>query len=239
MAHEVDKESSSARAASSSAIVIILTRSGQPRPRQSWSSRTALRGRGGLLSCCVRGCGLATWRISWTRLTTRMIQAHSLPFRERHRGHGQRIQPKAYNLSSSHTGRKRSPENVNVRGRSGSRGHCRRCGPAGHVDRGRSASGRPTGRVAQWGTSNHLYLLALVVVVVGVDVLFFKHHYWARLIGNIEIVLVFGVFYLRLQAALVGKQATASGSAGATAVPSRESASGTLTETAMSITSAV
>lgn len=42
-----------------------------------------------------------------------------------------------------------------------------------------------------------LYVLALVGVVVGVDVLFFRHLFWARLIVNIAIVLVFGLFYLR------------------------------------------
>lgn len=42
-----------------------------------------------------------------------------------------------------------------------------------------------------------LYALAMVAVVVGVDVLFFKHHFWARLLVNIGIVLVFGAFYLR------------------------------------------
>ncbi len=42
-----------------------------------------------------------------------------------------------------------------------------------------------------------LYVLALIVVVVGVDVLFFRHHIWARLLINVGIVLVFGAFYLR------------------------------------------
>jgi hypothetical protein len=42
-----------------------------------------------------------------------------------------------------------------------------------------------------------LYVLALVAVVVGVDVLFFRHHFWERLIVNIGIVLVFGALYLR------------------------------------------
>ena len=35
-----------------------------------------------------------------------------------------------------------------------------------------------------------LYLLALVAVVVGADILFFRHHFWARLIVNVGIVLV-------------------------------------------------
>ena len=42
-----------------------------------------------------------------------------------------------------------------------------------------------------------LYVIALVIVVVGVDVLFFRHHLRERLIVNIGIVLVFGAFYLR------------------------------------------
>jgi hypothetical protein len=42
-----------------------------------------------------------------------------------------------------------------------------------------------------------LYVLALVAVVVGVDVLFFSSQFWERLIVNIAIVLVFGVFYVR------------------------------------------
>ena len=50
-----------------------------------------------------------------------------------------------------------------------------------------------------------LYVLALVAVVVGVDVLFFKHHFWPRLMVNVGIVLVFAPFYLRFQAALGGK----------------------------------
>ncbi len=42
-----------------------------------------------------------------------------------------------------------------------------------------------------------LYVLALVAVVVGVDVLFLRHRFWERLIANVGIVLVFGAFYLR------------------------------------------
>jgi hypothetical protein len=41
-----------------------------------------------------------------------------------------------------------------------------------------------------------LYLLTLVVLVVGVDFLFFRHHLWERLIANVGIVLVFVAFYL-------------------------------------------
>ena len=42
-----------------------------------------------------------------------------------------------------------------------------------------------------------LYVLAMVGIVVGVDVLFFKHHFWERLIVNVGIVLVFVAFYWR------------------------------------------
>jgi hypothetical protein len=42
-----------------------------------------------------------------------------------------------------------------------------------------------------------LYVLALVGVVGGVDVLFFRHRFWERLMVNIGIVLVFAAFYVR------------------------------------------
>ncbi|HYV80308.1 MAG TPA: hypothetical protein VE979_19460 [Streptosporangiaceae bacterium] len=42
-----------------------------------------------------------------------------------------------------------------------------------------------------------LYVLALVAIVVGVDVLFFRHHLWERLLVNVGIVLVFAAFGLR------------------------------------------
>jgi hypothetical protein len=42
-----------------------------------------------------------------------------------------------------------------------------------------------------------LYVLAMVAVVVGVDVLFFRHQFWERLIANVGIVMVFVAFYLR------------------------------------------
>jgi len=45
--------------------------------------------------------------------------------------------------------------------------------------------------------ANVLYLLAMVAVVVGADVLFFRHHFWERLIANVGIVLVFVAFYFR------------------------------------------
>jgi hypothetical protein len=46
-------------------------------------------------------------------------------------------------------------------------------------------------------TSVVLYIVVLVAVVVGVDLLFFKNRFWERLIVNIGIILVFAAFYLR------------------------------------------
>jgi cytochrome c oxidase subunit IV len=42
-----------------------------------------------------------------------------------------------------------------------------------------------------------LYLLAMIVVIVGVDLLFFRHHAWERLAVNMGIVLVFVAFFYR------------------------------------------
>jgi hypothetical protein len=42
-----------------------------------------------------------------------------------------------------------------------------------------------------------LYVLALVAVIVGVDLLFFRHQFWERLTVNIGFVLVFAAFYWR------------------------------------------
>ena len=49
-----------------------------------------------------------------------------------------------------------------------------------------------------------LYVLTLVAVVVGVDVLFFRHQFWQRLIANVGIVLVFAAFSLRFRARIGG-----------------------------------
>jgi hypothetical protein len=46
-------------------------------------------------------------------------------------------------------------------------------------------------------TAMVLYALAMIAVIVGVDVLFFKNRLWERLAVNVGIVLVFVVFYLR------------------------------------------
>jgi uncharacterized protein YhhL (DUF1145 family) len=42
-----------------------------------------------------------------------------------------------------------------------------------------------------------LYVVAMVVVIVGVDVLVFRGRFWERLMSNVGIVLLFGAFYLR------------------------------------------
>jgi predicted cobalt transporter CbtA len=44
-----------------------------------------------------------------------------------------------------------------------------------------------------------LYVLTLIAVVVGVDILFFRHHVWERLIANVGIVLVFAALAFRFR----------------------------------------
>ena len=42
-----------------------------------------------------------------------------------------------------------------------------------------------------------LYILLMITVVVGMDLLFFRDRFWERLMANIGIVLLFVAFYLR------------------------------------------
>ena len=42
-----------------------------------------------------------------------------------------------------------------------------------------------------------LYVAAMVAVIVGVDIMFFRNRFWERLMVNIGIVLVFAAFYFR------------------------------------------
>jgi hypothetical protein len=42
-----------------------------------------------------------------------------------------------------------------------------------------------------------LYVVAMVAVIVGVDLVFFSNRFWERLTVNIGIVLVFAAFYFR------------------------------------------
>jgi len=53
----------------------------------------------------------------------------------------------------------------------------------------------------QAGIGRHLavalYLVMMVVIIVGVDIAFFRNRFWERLAANIGMVLVFAAFYLR------------------------------------------
>ena len=42
-----------------------------------------------------------------------------------------------------------------------------------------------------------VYVVLLVAVIVGADVLFFRNYVWERLMANVGIVLVFAALYLR------------------------------------------
>ena len=42
-----------------------------------------------------------------------------------------------------------------------------------------------------------LYIVVMIVVVVSVDLLFFRNLFWERLAANIGIILVFAAFYFR------------------------------------------
>ncbi len=42
-----------------------------------------------------------------------------------------------------------------------------------------------------------IFVLIMVAIVVGVDVLFFRHLFWYRLLANIGIVLIAIAFYFR------------------------------------------
>jgi hypothetical protein len=45
--------------------------------------------------------------------------------------------------------------------------------------------------------TNVLYVVLMIAVIVAVDFLFFRNHFWERLTVNIGIVLVFVAFYFR------------------------------------------
>lgn len=42
-----------------------------------------------------------------------------------------------------------------------------------------------------------LYVMLMVAIIIAVDLLFFRHRFWERLLANIGIVLVFVAFYMR------------------------------------------
>ncbi len=52
-----------------------------------------------------------------------------------------------------------------------------------------------TGMVRQMAVA--LYVVVMAAVIVGVDIAFFRNHFWERLMVNVGIVLVFAAFYLR------------------------------------------
>lgn len=41
------------------------------------------------------------------------------------------------------------------------------------------------------------YVVVMIAVIIAVDVLIFRNHFWERLMANVGIVLVFAAFYLR------------------------------------------
>jgi hypothetical protein len=41
------------------------------------------------------------------------------------------------------------------------------------------------------------FVVALVAIVVCMDVMFFRHRFWERLMANVGLVLVFWALYLR------------------------------------------
>ncbi len=47
-------------------------------------------------------------------------------------------------------------------------------------------------------------MVVVVVSIVAMDVLFFRHHFLPRLLVNVGIVLVFAAFFLRFRHALGG-----------------------------------
>ena len=51
--------------------------------------------------------------------------------------------------------------------------------------------------IAIMGLLTALYVLLLIAVVVGVDILLFRYHFWERLTVNVGIVLIFLAVYFR------------------------------------------
>jgi hypothetical protein len=45
--------------------------------------------------------------------------------------------------------------------------------------------------------ANVLFVVAMAAVIVALDVLVFRHHFWERLAANVGVVLVFVSFYFR------------------------------------------
>jgi len=49
-----------------------------------------------------------------------------------------------------------------------------------------------------------IYVVAMIVIIVGVDFAFFRSQFWERLMVNIGIALVFAAFYFRFFGRLAG-----------------------------------
>jgi hypothetical protein len=45
--------------------------------------------------------------------------------------------------------------------------------------------------------ANVLFLAAMIVTIVGLDLAFFRYRFWERLTVNVGVVLVFVAFYFR------------------------------------------
>jgi len=49
----------------------------------------------------------------------------------------------------------------------------------------------------RWQMTTALYIVLMAVVIIAIDVLFFKNRFWERLTVNVGIVLIFAAFYFR------------------------------------------
>ncbi|WP_188895787.1 hypothetical protein [Microlunatus endophyticus] len=63
------------------------------------------------------------------------------------------------------------------------------------TDRGKTSAMARTLPVVIW-------VVAMAVMIIAVDIVFFRHHFWPRLAANIGIVLLVGAFYFRFRADL-------------------------------------
>lgn len=51
-----------------------------------------------------------------------------------------------------------------------------------------------------------LYVTAMIAIIVGLDLAFFRNRFWERLMVNVGIVLVFAAFYRRIIEAFMDDQ---------------------------------
>lgn len=52
-------------------------------------------------------------------------------------------------------------------------------------------------RPEQIAMARLMFVVAMIAVIVTVDILFFRSHFWERLMVNVGTVLIFAAFYLR------------------------------------------